>query len=402
MKITSPILSLTIPLLLLALACANPLAAPAPEEPMNVETIVAATLQALTQTPPHDPSPSLLPRSLYFLGNDGAQIAQVFRMERDGRTVTQLTFEPVNVSDFDVSPVDGSVVFVSENRLYTIQADGSSRSLIVDGGVVDENNPFLNNLTSPVWSPDGQTIAYGHGGLNFYSIVGGQSNRVLENRVRPLEGGIAFPDELYWPELYSADGSLLIITLGYYEGASSAIYHLNGGALVRLSGGEGSIICCGDYHLTADASALYSASPYMGMFRAGLWRVDVATGVTTALFASDFDTNPAEAADNPFLAPDGQLYFFHASVPNNDGFVDRAPLQLVRSTADGVTGRTVLRPETFPNMREALWAPDASFVIVVNPQNEQVHQGGAAELYYTDGRPMILLAPHAKNLKWGP
>lgn len=152
----------------ITLACANP----SPAAPANVETIVAATFAALTASPNHDatlpstPKPvdepsGLLPHPMYFLNNDGAGLAQVYRLDKDGRTVTQLTFEPANVDDYDISPVDGSIVFVSNNQLLTVNADGSNRSMIVDGGARDENNPFLTNITNPLWSPNGQTIAYG-------------------------------------------------------------------------------------------------------------------------------------------------------------------------------------------------------------------------------------------------
>ena len=408
----SNLLFATLVLLIAMLACASLPGGSGPASPVNVETIVAATFQALTQVsappastlqPAQGDAASLLPHSMYFINNDSAGLAQVYRLDQDGVTVTQLTFEPANVDDYDVSIIDGSVVYVSNNQLLTVNADGSSRSMIFGGGARDEDNPFLTNITSPVWSPNGETIAFGYKGLNFYSIVSGQSNRVLEDQIDDLGGGLSFPRELYWPETYSADGSKLIITLGYYEGASSAIYYLNGGALVRLSGDEGAIICCSDYHLTSDGSALFAASPSSGMFNAGLWRVDTATGNVTTLLLTSYDTNPDEVADNPFLAADGQLYFFYASVPNADEFINRPPLQLVRSAADGVTGRTVLCPETFQNMNEALWAPDASFVIVANPAVPEVYQGGAAQLYYTDGqKAMLPLLPYALKMKWGP
>lgn len=389
-------------LLAIMLACANPLGEAPAESPFNVETIVAATFEALTQAAPPTPTSSLLPASMYYLATDNIGRSQVFRLESDGTTVTQLTSESDEIREFDVSPVDGSVAYIADNKLITVNADGSNRAMIFDGGAINENDPFITILRSPVWSPDGQTIAFGHQGLNLYSIIDVQSNRVLEDQVTEMEGGFFFPEELYWPEMYSADGNKLIITLGYYEGASTTIYYPDGGSLVRLSGVEGAIICCGDYSLSSDASVLFSASPYMGMFRAGLWRVDTASGSVTTLFQADYDSNPADVADNPFIAPDGQLYYFYASVPNPDGFINRPPMQLVRSTADGVTGRTVLRPETFERMNEALWAPDASFVIVANAQNDQTYQGGAAQLYYIDGRPMIPLVPFARDMKWGP
>ncbi len=396
-------------LLVAALACANPLGGIAPAQP-NVETVVAATFQALTAaapeplTPTLTPEPSsLLPHSMYFLNNDSAGIVQVYRLDKDGKTVTQITFEPAKVEDYDVSLIDGSVVYVSDNQMFMVDASGANRRKLLDGGTRDENNPFLSNITNPVWSPNGETIAYGYKGLNFYSIKTSQSSRALDNLIKELDGGMSIPEELYWPEEYSADGTKLVITLGYYEGASAAIYYPNGNALVRLTGDQGAFICCGYAEWTADGSALYSAYPFMGMFNPGLWRVDPATGAVTTLINADQGNGTFNYADAPYLAPDGQLYYFFTNQPNTTEFASRPPLQLVRSAADGVTNRTVLRPETFELMNESLWAPDASFVVVAKAQIPQVYQGGAAEMIYTDGQKgTISLVPFAMDMKWGP
>jgi hypothetical protein len=54
-------------------------------------------------------------------------------------------------------------------------------------------------------------------------------------------------------------------------------------------------------------------------------------------------------------------------------------------------------------MNEALWAPDASFVITAMAPIRDVYQGGRAELYYTDGQQgVISLIPFAMEMKWGP
>ena len=400
------------------LACANPLSGTAPA-PANVETVVAATFAALTATAPapeasatplpltlrpaQDDAVSLLPHSMYFLNNDGAGLAQVYRLDKDGKTITQVTFEPAKVEYYDVSLADGNVVYVSNNQLLTVNADGSNRSMIVDGGSRDENNPFLTNISNPVFSPNGETIAFGYKGLNFYSIVSGQYNNVLENQIDNLDGGFSVPRELYWPEKYSADGSKLVITLGYYEGASAAVYYPNGNALVRLNGGEGALICCGNTNLTADGSAFYAGYDSLGMFSPGLWRVDSATGNVITLLPGDPGNGTFNFADAPYLAPDGQLYYFFVNQLNTEEFVNRAPLQLVRSAPDGVTSRAVLRPETYENMNEALWASDASFVIAAMAPIPDVYQGGAAQLVYTDGQKgVISLLPFAMEMKWGP
>ena len=396
------------------LACASPASGgnPAP----GVETIVAQTMDALTasaaqtnSTPAATNAPpnqadaqGLLPRTLYFLGNDNAGIAQVYRLETDGATIKQITFEPVAVTSYDVSLVDGSVAYVSNNQMVWINADGSNRRALTEAVPLDPNVAFQTRIMNPVFSPNGQTIAYGFQGLNFYSVTTGQSNRVLEDQI-DNSNGFAIPREMYWPEQYSPDGSKLVITLGYYEGASAAVYYPNGNALVRLRGDEDATICCGEAQWSFDSSALYAASPTMGMFNAGLWRVDASNGSVTTLLAGTFETNPADLANEPFLAPDGQLYFFYASVPNTGDIITRAPLQLVRSAPDGVTNRSVLRPESFAAMNEALWAPDASFVIVANAAIPEIYQGGAAGLYYTDGqKAMIPLAPFVMEMKWGP
>jgi len=379
-----------------ALACAFSIGSPQPSGD-EVATVVASTMQALTPVPE---SASLLPRTFYFLGNDSAGLRQVFRIEKDGKTQRQITFEPVNVEDYDVSPADGSVAYTVDNQLLFVNADGSGRRILVDGGAVDQNNPFVNNIANPVFSPNGQTLAYGHKGLNLYSLSSGVSNLVMENQIEDSGGGFLFPRELYWPEKYSPDGGKLLITLGYYEGASAAVYYPAGNALARLTGGEGALICCDATEWTADGLSFYSASSAAGMFNSGLWRVDASNGKVTTLFTSNYDTSSFNYAFKPYLAPDGQLYFFFRSA--NSEYNTRTPLQLARSAPDGVTGRTVLRPDTFELMNEALWSPDASFVIAALAPIQDVYQGGKAELVYVDGRPNVTLTPFAQQMKWGP
>lgn len=403
--------------LLLAGTLACSVLTPSVEAPsaQNIETIVASTFAALTVTVPQDtatPPPvdpqqppaaqEVLPRPLYFRNNDGAGLLQVYRLETDAKQLTQLTFEPANVEYYDVSQADGTLVFVSNNQMFLANADGSNRRMIVDGGARDENNPFLNTIISPVFSPNGQTIAYGYMGLNFYATASGQTNRVLENDIDDLGSGMFVPREMYWPQHYSPAGDKLAITLGYYEGASSAIYYPNGNALVRLSGGEGAAICCGDTEWSADGASLFAAYPYMGMYSSGMWRIDTASGAVATLLPGDPGNGTFQFADDPFPGPDGFLYYFFATAPNTMEFITRPALQLVRSEADGATGRTVLRPETFELMNESLWSPDGHFVIAAMAPIQDVYQGGQLNLYPVDGGPVTSLVSFGMDMRWGP
>lgn len=395
-------------ILALTLACATPLGESTTAEPSNVETIVAATFAALTASAPQadvtpqTPISSLLPHSIYFLNNDGVSATQLYRLEKDGKTVTQLTFESTDVSGYDVLPADGSVVFVSNNQLITINADGSNRSMIVDGGPSDPNDPILTEITTPLWSPDGETIAFGQKGINLYSIVSGQSTLTLPAPIDSQGFGL-----IYWPINYSPDGSKLMITVAPIaaDGFYNAIYSPNGNTLTDLVfPNDARVSFCCSFQWTADSSYVYSGVSYLSPFTTtGLWRINASNGQVETLLSSDDVNEVYNLASSPFLGPDGQLYFVYANQTGLNNFKVVEPLQMVRSAPDGQTNRTVLRPESFDTANQLLWAPDASFLIAAFPPSPNIHQGGVAQLYYTDGqKEPIPLLPFAHTLKWGP
>jgi len=133
--------------------------------------------------------------------------------------------------------------------------------------------------------------------------------------------------------------------------------------------------------------------------------VDAGNGAVTRSFNSPFVGDgtvylPVEL----FPASDGKLYFFFGTYHVDSGYWDAQVLNMVRSAPYGVTDRTVLRAENFVFLNEALWAPDASFVIVATAPSRNWNQdGGVLELYYTDGqKSAVWLAPFGKEMKWGP
>lgn len=401
-------------LIITMMACALPFPGSPGPTTGEVATAVALTMQALTpvdidtstltSVPEPDPA-GLLPHSLYFVSNDSTGIAQVFRLGIDGTSVTQITSEPSAVGSYDVSPADGSVAYVLNNQLVLVNADGSGRRVLVDGGPIDPVNPFITSLTSPVFSPDGQTIAFSKQGLVLYSLATGVSNVVLEEMTTDPSTGASVPSRVFIPQQYSPNGAKILITAAIpnSDGFGSQIYTIASDSAVDLTGGEAVVLCCAPQAWTADSSALFSGNANVGMFGSGLWRIDAATGNVATLIPSEAGGSNYNLADRPYLAPDGQLYFFFAIASSPDGFISRGPLQIVRSAPDGVTGRTVLRPETFQDMNGALWAPDASFVITSIAPADSGISGGQVDLYYVDpSQPVINLLPFGQQLKWGP
>jgi Tol biopolymer transport system component len=339
------------------------------------------------------------------MNNDGIGIAQVFRLGTDGKSLTQVTNEASAVGSYDVSPVDGSVAYVVNNQLVLINADGSDHRVLADGGPIDPANPFITSLTSPVFSPDGQTIAYSRQGLVLYSLATGASNTVLEEMTTDPITGATVPRRVFIPQEYSPDGTKILVTgaIPNSDGFSSIIYTVASDSTVDVTGGEGALLCCGEQGWAADGSSLFTGSASLGMFGSGLWRIDPATGNVVTLIPSEAGGGNYNLAKDPYLAPDGQLYFFFATAPGPDGFISRGPLQMVRSAPDGVTGRTVLRPDSFLLMNESLWAPDGSFVIAAMATADTVVAGGQLNLYSIDpAQGPMSLVPFGQQMKWGP
>lgn len=367
---------------------------PPPSEPGNLQT------EEVTNEPS-----GLLPHPLYFLGRDSQSLTQIYRMERDGRTPTQLTFEPVSVLDYDVSLSDGSLVYEVDNQLILVNADGSNRRVLLEGAL----RSIVRGFYSPIFSPNGQTLAYANGGLILYDVSTGASNLVLEDQ--PLGGSL--PPEIYLPDKFSPDGTKLLIRVGHPPDSpwTAAIYSPAAQTLVRFGGEPESLSCCTQYggaEWSADGSSLYAVATLLDSSTpfGALWKVDAATGTVTTLIpgsAGEGDMLLFYQTYKPHFAPNGQLYFFSAKYPESAGYFRRVPLLLIRSVPDDiVTNWTVLRPDTFELMNEALWAPDASFVIVAIAPTQDVYDGGQAEIVYLDGRPNVVLSPFARQLKWGP
>lgn len=356
-----------------------------------VATWAAQTLQAITPVEP----PGLLPQPLYYRAPDGGGIKQVYRLDDDGVTITQLTFEPANVTGYDVNPLDSSLAYVANNQLLRMNADGSGRQVLVDGGPLNQNEPYLNSVSSPVWSPDGATIAFGYLGLNFYSIATGTYANVLANYIETV-GDLNLPRELFYPAEYSPDGSRLLLDVGWYEGGSIAIYIPASNTLIRPAF-EG--IFLGTATWMPDSSAVYVASPDLGMISSGMWRFNLDGSVNEILPTQNPDTT-FNYADTPWFAPDGQLYFFYGTTPDYpDGDV---PLTLVRSAADGITGRTQILGDAFVDYTAITWAPDVSLFIVTRPPAGEMWGAGPATVYFLDGRPPVQILLVSEDLRWGP
>jgi hypothetical protein len=247
-----------------------------------------------------------------------------------------------------------------------------------------------------------------------YSFTTDKSELLIKDQLDDAGNGIFLPKEIYFPERYSPDGRKLLLALGHWEQMPShAVYYPTTNTLVRYQEVKDYIYCCsfhGGPAWSPDSSSFYGvASAHDYAYKSGeIWKIDATNGEVTRVLRQEAATsfNLPEEFNLPkelYLAPDGQLYFFLGSYTEASGLFDAPVLEMVRSAPDGVTNRTVLRSDNFVLMNEALWAPDASFVIVAMALDRSANQGGSLVLYSTDGRQsMVQLAPFGQQMKWGP
>ncbi|MGD8455023.1 MAG: DPP IV N-terminal domain-containing protein [Anaerolineales bacterium] len=348
------------------------------------------------------PGSDVLPFSLHFLSNMGDwETYQVWRLEKDAATQTQVTAEAVSITDFDVSPMDGRVAFIIDNQIFIVNPDGTGRALLVDGGQVDEEDSdyhFTRRISAVRWSPDGARIAFGRNGINYLDPATGEVTLILPNDLEPREGVYPYPQALYAPHTWSPDGSRLLVEIGFYEGSTLGVMDAASGAVAKL---EGHIACCYPYWASDNRSVLVG-SHWTGVTPAGLWRYNAFTGEKLELIPNLSSDGTLNFVGWPMERSDGVLqYFFTNTAAPPPG---TPPLTLVQSANDGVTDRVQIRQENW-DPHEALWAPDGSLVVLVEPYVQQAQSPQDGTIILIDAltdEPVRPLVVNGYRLRWGP
>ena len=372
-------------LLLLASACNYPVQL----APPDTTQIAAAVIQTLTAEAAAENAASeqILPHPVFFLSARGSTV-QIWRLDRDGQTITQVSQGSAPISAFDVSRVDNSVAYISANQLAILDIVSGDIQLLVDesdANATSEDYAAEERVSDPLFSPDRSVLAYGLNGVWLLDLDRGESSHLLKNSVSQDQ-------ELYSPLAWSPDGRKLLISISSQESVLLGVLTPGEGPeLIRFES-EG-LICC-HVSWSADSQSVLVASPYLGLTEAGLWLYDAATGEWTRLIGED---ELYEFVGWPLDLPNGDLMFFYSSsadVPQVE-----VPLYALRAAADGISGRIRIREDAL-NISEALWAEDGSLALIVAARPDGGGSGPLV-LVHGDGRQLQVLVDSASNLHWG-
>jgi Tol biopolymer transport system component len=341
----------------------------------------------LPATPSFNGTP-ILPHPIYFI-SDSSSSEQIWRMSFDGKTLDQITKETSQITGLDVSQADGTLAYISNNQLILADAGGGNRRVLlsgqplVPGSVTDR---FSKEISNPLWSPDGTNLAYGLNGISLLNLKTNQTTSLISNVLPP--GASVTPYQVFRPLAWSEDGSMLAVQLEKDTGSSVMVIQISDADALYP---PDTLPCC-QVSWSIDGNSLFVASPSSQYIAAGLWQFDLATGkVTNLINGLDKNTNTYTYVAWPKQSADGRLNYFYGQQSDSASF----PFTLDVSSLSQIDTRSQIQSGDSFNYPEAIWAPDASLVVVDNPRD------GSLELLKTDSSAVIPLAADGTNLRWG-
>lgn len=128
---------------------------------------------------PVNDTPSLS-SPLFFLAEDAAGVAQVWRLAGDGTPAQALTTATEPVVSFAVAPDASRFAYVSGGTLFALSPGGTDPLELAQLSASPGESP---GVTQPAFSPDGQRIAYNDGGIWTVPAAGGEPQLVVADEM---------------------------------------------------------------------------------------------------------------------------------------------------------------------------------------------------------------------------
>lgn len=415
----SPTLTTTSQVIARISATTSPTNTPAPTSPFT-PTATSTRIPTRTPTPTETPRPTRtptptfaplamkLPQALYFLNEGtfeteyGSRPTQIWRLDPDGVTLTEITHEVAGVAEFDVSLVTGRLAYVvdqfasnqsrgsrlARNQLVVVRADGAERQIIVDEGPAGDGS--IKRATSLRWSPSGEILAFHQGGINFYQVGDGQVVKVFVDQIDKQEH---MNGRGYYPRSWAPDGKRLLVAEIGYEGGWWTLYDVLARTLTKLNGPysyEESAAW------SADSRQAVSTSSYlMGGDCTDLLQFDVPAQAGTTLIPCEASQEKYSDLGWPLLTSSNDLLYFYNEAKRDGPQYATVPWMIMHAKLGGGESPVLLRADIPVNVSEVLWAEDGTLAII------DFDDGPVTLAPIDKSQPVQFIAPKGRNLRWG-
>lgn len=340
------------------------------------------------------PPSSKLPAHLYYL-HEG----QIWRLDQDGQDISQITQERIAIDAFDFNPHTQKFVFISGNQLFLADAEGHGRELLIDGQPLSSQSDDSTQQTdpedstaaiySPLWSQDGNRIAFIADGLQVLDLSSNQMQTIWQNSM-DSSTPVIIDRLLSW----SPDGEFFLVsksTTTLEKTQQMSLGLIRAGEYMADLSDHADLTCA----WSPDGQYIYLADATHGSDRS-LMQCNL-SDVQCKLIAEFEPGIRYYHYAYPFVNDDNQLYVW---LGTSQEFGETPEVFELVSTQPGF-GRTRLREDQFP-IQTALWALDGSGVIIVTSRDTDHHPTGSMFWLALRGDSALHLPPNgATNLRWG-
>lgn len=165
---------------------------------------------------------------LYYLAFDDKGIQQVYQHPLNADEPRQITFADEDITHFGIAHDGSKVAYVSDGQLWLQSPDKAEALIEIEA---------TEHLSNPVFSPDGQSIAYTDDGVWIIELETRETQQILVNVPVDVPDRHVSTIRLYTPQKF-IDNTTLLVDIGIWEWQTVGIYDLATDTLQEFETGD--------------------------------------------------------------------------------------------------------------------------------------------------------------------